>query len=134
MKGSRYKFGDPFWFTWSFLDQTSGFRDFFDDSYGRRMTRPSEINGDKLCFKVPLLRFKGRGSDYMTVLMSTALKTDPIIEKIKVLDGFNRQIMYSFYDLKFRVDLVGWRQESLRQSRSDELARVESEALRLGRI
>ncbi|KAI7762618.1 hypothetical protein LZL87_008964 [Fusarium oxysporum] len=108
MKGDRYKFGDSFRLTWSFSDQTSGFRDFVDDSYGRRnLTRPSEIKSDKLCFKAPFPRFEGMLSDYMAVLMSTALTTDPIIEKIKVLDGYNQEKPYNLHDLTFRVDLVG---------------------------
>ncbi|KNB19024.1 hypothetical protein FOXG_16478 [Fusarium oxysporum f. sp. lycopersici 4287] len=108
MKGDPYKFGDSFRLTWSFSDQTSGFRDFVDDSYGRRnLTRPSEIKSDKLCFKVPFLRFEGMLSDYMAVLMSTALTTDPIIEKIKVLDGYNQEKPYNLHDLSFRVDMVG---------------------------
>ncbi|SCO90231.1 uncharacterized protein FRV6_14359 [Fusarium oxysporum] len=108
MKGDRYKFGDSFRLTWSFSDQTSGFRDFVDDSYGRlNLTRPSEIKSDKLCFKVPFPRFEGMLSDYMAVLMSTALTTDPIIEKIKVLDGYNQEKPYNLHDLSFRVDLVG---------------------------
>ncbi|KAF5664051.1 hypothetical protein FDENT_12979 [Fusarium denticulatum] len=108
IKGERYKFGDSFRLTWSFSDQTSGFRDFVDDSYGRRnLTRPSEIKGDKLCFKVPFPRFEDTGSDYVALLMSTALTTDPIIEKIKVLDGFYQQKPYNFHDVTFRVDLVG---------------------------
>ncbi|KAF5602069.1 uncharacterized protein FSUBG_7904 [Fusarium subglutinans] len=108
MKGDRYKFGDSFRLTWSFSDQTSGFRDFVDDSYGRRnLTRPSDIKSDKLCLKVPFPRFESMSSDYMAVLMSPALTTDPIIEKIKVLDGFNQEKTYNFHDLTFRVDLVG---------------------------
>ncbi|RKK36498.1 hypothetical protein BFJ66_g12930 [Fusarium oxysporum f. sp. cepae] len=108
MKGDRYKFGDSVRLTWSFSDQTSGFRDFVDDSYGRRnLTRPSEIKSDKLCFKVPFPRFEGMLSDYMAVLMSTALTTDPIIEKIKVLDGYNQEKPYNLHDLSFRVDMVG---------------------------
>ncbi|TVY67823.1 hypothetical protein Focb16_v003014 [Fusarium oxysporum f. sp. cubense] len=108
MKGDRYKFGDSFRLTWSFSDQTSGFRDFVDDSYGRRnLTRPSEIKSDKLCFKVPFPRFEGMLSDYMAVIMSAALTTDPIIEKIKVLDGYNQEKPYNLHDLSFRVDLVG---------------------------
>ncbi|WKT51478.1 Membrane attack complex component/perforin (MACPF) domain [Fusarium oxysporum f. sp. vasinfectum] len=108
MKGDRYKFGDSFRLTWSFSDQTNGFRDFVDDSYGRRnLTRPSEIKSDKLCFKVPFPRFEGMLSDYMAVLMSTALTTDPIIEKIKVLDGYNQEKPYNLHDMSFRVDLVG---------------------------
>ncbi|KAH7470150.1 hypothetical protein FOMA001_g14856 [Fusarium oxysporum f. sp. matthiolae] len=108
MKGDRYKFGDSFRLTWSFSDQTSGFRDFVDDSYGRHnLTRPSEIKSDKLCFKVPFPRFEGMLSDYMAVLMSTALTTDPVIEKIKVLDGYNQEKPYNLHDLSFRVDMVG---------------------------
>ncbi|KAH7205652.1 hypothetical protein BKA60DRAFT_599907 [Fusarium oxysporum] len=108
MEGDRYKFGNSFRLTWSFSDQTSGFRDFVDDSYGRRnLTRPSEIKSDKLCFKVPFPRFEGMLSDYMAVLMSTALTTDPIIEKIKVLDGYNQEKPYNLHDLSFRVDMVG---------------------------
>ncbi|RBA22467.1 hypothetical protein FPRO05_00814 [Fusarium proliferatum] len=108
MEGDRYKFGDSFRLTWSFSDQTSGFRDFVDDSYGRRnLNRPSEMKGDKLCFKVPFPRFESMSSDYIALLMSTALTTDPIIDKIKVLDGFNQEKPYNFHDLTFRVDLVG---------------------------
>ncbi|QGJ00606.1 hypothetical protein CEK26_002050 [Fusarium fujikuroi] len=108
MKGDRYKFGDSFRLTWSFSDQTSGFRDFVDDSYGRRnLNRPSEMKSDKLCFKVPFPRFESMSSDYIALLMSTALTTDPIIDKIKVLDGFNQEKPYNFHDLTFRVDLVG---------------------------
>ncbi|RKK69622.1 hypothetical protein BFJ69_g12564 [Fusarium oxysporum] len=108
MEGDRYKFGNSFRLTWSFSDHTSGFRDFVDDSYGRRnLTRPSEIKSDKLCFKVPFPRFEGMLSDYMAVLMSTALTTDPIIEKIKVLDGYNQEKPYNLHDLSFRVDMVG---------------------------
>lgn len=84
MKGCRYKFGDLFWFTGSFSDQTSGFRDFVDDSYGRRhLTRPSEIKGDNICFKIPFPRFESTDSDYMAVLISTALKPNPIIRRSK---------------------------------------------------
>jgi hypothetical protein len=43
----------------------------------------------------------------MAVLMSTALTTDPIIEKIKVLDGYNQEKPYNLHDLSFRVDMVG---------------------------
>ncbi|RYC82509.1 hypothetical protein BFJ63_vAg14600 [Fusarium oxysporum f. sp. narcissi] len=108
MKGDRYKFGDSFRLTWPFSDQTSGFPDFVDDSYGRHnLTRPSEIKSDKSCFKVPFPRFEGMLSDYMAVLMSTALTTDPIIEKIKVLDGYNQEKPYNLHDLSFRVDMVG---------------------------
>ncbi|KLP01968.1 uncharacterized protein Y057_7813 [Fusarium fujikuroi] len=108
LKGDRYKFGESFRLTWSFSDQTSGFRDFVDDSYGRRnLNRPAEMKSDKLCFKVPFPRFESMSSDYIALLMSTALTTDPIIDKIKVLDGFNQEKPYNFHDLTFRVDLVG---------------------------
>jgi hypothetical protein len=46
-------------------------------------------------------------SDYMAVLMSTALTTDPIVEKTKVIDGLNQEKPYNVHDLTFRVDLVG---------------------------
>lgn len=47
------------------------------------------------------------GSDCMAVPMSTTLTTDPMIDKIKFIDGFKQEKLYNFNDLTFRVDLVG---------------------------
>ncbi|KAJ4243310.1 hypothetical protein NW762_014835 [Fusarium torreyae] len=104
LKGDRHTYGDAYRLTWSFSDQTSGFRDFVNDSYGRRnLTRPAEI-GDKLCLKIPFPRFESMNSGDIGLLMSPALTTDPIIDKLNVCTWTKS---YNLHDVTFRVDLVG---------------------------
>jgi hypothetical protein len=90
-----------------------GFRDYFDDAFGRRRyTKPDGVE-DTLYLKVPFPRFEHSSSNGMALVMSTAATTAPIIETVKILPtaseaaGGEVSRNYNLHDLSFRLDAVG---------------------------
>jgi hypothetical protein len=99
---------------WEFSDQTSGFRDFFQDAYGRRRyTRPTEVESATLYLKVPYPSFENLGSDKgVSLTLSIAATSDSIAQRIwvspqKALDEVDEAVInYNLHDLHFKLDSV----------------------------
>ncbi|KAJ7618221.1 hypothetical protein B0H17DRAFT_1219980 [Mycena rosella] len=110
--GDPIQDGEVVRLSWRFKDQTDGFRDFFDDAFGRRRyTKPGDVD-DTLYLKVPFPRFEKTSSNGMALVMSPAATTSPIIETIKVLPTANEaaggevSMKYNLHDLSFRLDAI----------------------------
>lgn len=113
------KDGDAIRLCWCFSDQTSGYRDFFDDSFGRRrVIQPAGVP-DKLYLKVPFPRFEsitvpaGTEPPGISLIMSGDSEHRPILESIQTLPekpglGHDTEaIKYNLHDLVLRIDSVG---------------------------
>ncbi|KAG9495541.1 hypothetical protein J7337_013790 [Fusarium musae] len=111
----QIKFGDKIRLCWRFSDQSSGWRDYLDDFYGRRrFDSPAELqsNEDELFLKSPFPRFEGlTAKQGASMLLSTVSDTDPVLEGLKVLNSSASQgtqnVTYNLFDLSFRLDFVG---------------------------
>ncbi|VUC31602.1 unnamed protein product [Clonostachys rosea] len=111
----QLKYGDAVRLSWSFTDQSSGWRDYYDDYYGRRrFDRPSELKEgeDSLYLKAPFPRFEELGSAQgMSLVMSPASNTNPILQTFMVRDpskpSGSEEVAYNLFDLSFRMDFVG---------------------------
>lgn len=111
----QLKYGDAVRLSWSFTDQSSGWRDYYDDYYGRRrFDRPSELKDgeDALYMKAPFPRFEELDSPQgMSLVMSTASNTNPILQTFMVRDpskpSGQEEVAYNLFDLSFRMDFVG---------------------------
>ena len=109
----RIKDGDEIRLCWRFSDQVSGFRDYYDDLYGRRhFQRPAECEYDSFYFKVPYLCFENvTGSAGIAMVTSPANVKEPIVYSMRVLPTkreTNEQVVnYSLHDVRFRLDSVG---------------------------
>ena len=116
--------GDVVRFSWSFSDQLAGFRDFLDDSFGRRcFTKPDGVE-NALYLKVPYPRFeKMNSTDGMALVMCGASETKPVVESVIVVplstedQGSAPTINYNYHDLSFRLDTVGKYLATLRRIR-----------------
>ncbi|KAF2108744.1 hypothetical protein BDV96DRAFT_504130 [Lophiotrema nucula] len=113
-KDEKLKHGEVLRLTWRFSDQAGGFRNYCDDTYGRRtFGRPAGIATDTLYMKVPYPRFENAKSETgISIVMSAAATKDPIVEKIKVrptgsAESGTQEINYNLHDLTFRLDHVG---------------------------
>jgi hypothetical protein len=98
---------------WRFKDQTNGFRDFFDDAFGRRrFTKPDDAK-DMLYLKAPFPWFENTTTNGMALIMSAAETTLPVIENLRVLPTSSDPLVgevslkYNLHDLLFRLDAVG---------------------------
>lgn len=100
--GEHIKAGDNVRFCWSFSDQTTGYRDYLDDVFGRRQTTPPPGAPDVLYLKVPWPRFEKKG-DPVAMVMSFQSDVNNVITNINTIPGTNT---YCLQDLKFRIDTV----------------------------
>ncbi|OAA71782.1 Membrane attack complex component/perforin (MACPF) domain protein [Akanthomyces lecanii RCEF 1005] len=111
--------GNTIKLTWRFSDQTAGFRDFYDDHFGRRtFSKPETVKEDELYLKLPFPGFQktagqGRASEEsagLAMIMSEIDSEAPILKEVaissKILEGPQKRT-YNLHDTSFRVDLVG---------------------------
>lgn len=99
--------GDTVRLCWAFKDQTTGFRDFTDDAFGRRQMRPSiEKDTGVLYLKVPWPRFEGLGTP-TTMIMSSQPSSMPSPTLVNVMiDGQAGVKPYTPEDIQFRLDVL----------------------------
>ncbi|KAK3367914.1 hypothetical protein B0H63DRAFT_404760, partial [Podospora didyma] len=128
------KEGDEIYFCWLFSDQTTGFRDFVDDVFGRRRHHiPQELTSKTLFLKLPWPRFEGlqptgpgktNPPAPNTMVLSTEVPTFDGVPKLvsfKTLPSISRALenakvgslaqhdetVFAVQDVTFRADLVG---------------------------
>ncbi|RWA14487.1 hypothetical protein EKO27_g554 [Xylaria grammica] len=97
-----FKHGEEFRLTWCFADQAGGYRDYYEDTYGRRsFQRPAEVGPtDSLCLKMPYPRFEKTDDNAgISLVMSPALTAEPIAQSFK-------DVHYNLFDVSFRMDCV----------------------------
>jgi hypothetical protein len=110
-----FRHGEDFRLTWSFADQSGGYRDYCNDVYGRRsFLRPADIVSDTLCLKMPYPRFeKSADNAGISLVMSPALTSEPVVQTFKVRrtkdegPGPDKDVNYNLFDASFRIDYVG---------------------------
>jgi hypothetical protein len=114
--GDQIKDGERVRLCWKFSDQTGGFRDFHEDSYGRRrFTKPKDMATDTLYLKLPYPGFQNLKIEFgSSMVLSPDDKKVPVVQKINLLkrDAGGKEIVpgqnsYSLFDLSFRLDSVG---------------------------
>lgn len=114
-KGSKQlKYGEAIRLCWRFSDQTSGWRDYVDDYYGRRrFDRPAELgkNGDTLYLKAPFPRFEALDDPQgMSLVLSPDATKEPFLKKLTLREpskpGGSEEVAYNLFDLTFRLDFV----------------------------
>jgi hypothetical protein len=111
----QLKYGDAVRLCWRFSDQSSGWRDYYDDFYGRRrFDKPAELKGHEngLYLKAPFPRFEALSSPQgMTMVMSTASTTNPVLQTMYLRDTTKligiEEVAFNLFDLTFRLDYVG---------------------------
>lgn len=108
----RFQYGGYYRLTWRFSDQSGGFRDYTDDTYGRRnFEKPADIENDILYMKVPFPCFDSPKKDTgISLLMSQISLKEPVLSSVTVLplrSESEKAFTYSLYDLSFRLDYVG---------------------------
>lgn len=112
------KDGDRIRLCWVFSDQTTGYRDYLDESFGRgRVVTP-----EKLFMKVPFPRFEwsepgSKENNTISLIMSAAETINPILQVIQTVpenrdpktgrDTDAEPITYNLHDLVLRLDSVG---------------------------
>jgi hypothetical protein len=103
--GDAVRPGDQIRLCWKFSDQRSGWRDFLDDSFGRRChTKPREL-AEVLWMKFPYPSFQNHAEpDHRGLIMSDSGSTDPLVGEIQTIPG-KRTI--NFHDVVFRLDEAG---------------------------
>ena len=106
---SRYiKPGDEVRLAWDFRDQTTGWRDFLDDVFGRRQPNcpPGYDSKSPLFLKVPWPRFETSGKP--TALIMNSQQGDLAAAPITINNkGRTETFQYCLQDLKLRIDGVG---------------------------
>ncbi|CCO35178.1 hypothetical protein BN14_09293 [Rhizoctonia solani AG-1 IB] len=104
-EGDPIRDGDDVRLCWRFSDQADGFRDFEEDTFGRRrFTKPNDV-GNVLYLKVPYPPIQLASTDIALVL-SSAKTRDPIVERFKTLPK-GVESNYNLHDLSFRIDSAG---------------------------
>ncbi|KAG9125091.1 hypothetical protein FRC07_009005 [Ceratobasidium sp. 392] len=104
-EGDPIQDGDDIRLCWRFSDQADGFRDFEEDTFGRRrFTKPNDA-GDVLYLKIPYPPIQSSSADIALVL-SSAKTRDPIVERFKTLPK-GSESNYNLHDLSFRIDSAG---------------------------
>ncbi|KAK0710652.1 hypothetical protein B0H67DRAFT_539495 [Lasiosphaeris hirsuta] len=114
--GEAIKEGDEVRLCWAFDDQTTGFRDYVDDAFGRRrMQCPAELAGKVLYLKLPWPRFESlfpasgdSGTRPNSLVMADVAGVDPaaVALTVKPAEGKGGQWMYVMQDTTFRIDVV----------------------------
>lgn len=103
--GEHIKGGDQVRLCWAFKDQTTGFRDFTQDAFGRRENQcPAELQSSVLFLKVPWPRFEFQGQPTVLVMSQNA-KEEPVEEVLNVLPEPGA-FKYCLQDITFRIDTV----------------------------
>lgn len=104
--GEHIKEGDQVRLCWAFADQTTGFRDYSLDAFGRRRNQcPPELESDVLFMKMPWPRFENSGTAPNSMVMSPLAGAGPRVMDIKtaVRDAGYK---YVVEDITFRIDTV----------------------------
>ena len=110
---TRIKDGNEIRLCWRFSDQVAGFRDYYDDVYGRRrFQRPAECEHDSIYLKMPYPRFENvKGSAGIAMVMSHGPVKAPLVQALRVLprkgEVGEQVVNYSLHDVRFRLDSVG---------------------------
>jgi hypothetical protein len=103
VEGEPLKSDDEVRLIWKFSDQKTGFRDFYQDSFGRRRIQcPSELESVTLHLKVPWPRFEPQGVP-TALVMSQQADTESRAENFSTRRGV---FTYVLQDLKMRLDTV----------------------------
>lgn len=99
------KNGDEIRLAWAFKDQTTGFRDYKDDVFGRRQTeRPADVKSKVLYLKMPWPRFEARDVPNAMV-MSGEDAEEPVCLLLQT--GLREEkYKYVLQDVRFRIDPV----------------------------
>jgi len=116
--GEHIKEGDKVRLCWAFADQTTGFRDYMDDVFGRRRRQcPPELQSSVLFLKVPFPRFENRTlldegvlPPPNSMLMAPEPSTETQwmgIRTLPALAAGTPDSTYAIQDVTFRIDLVG---------------------------
>jgi hypothetical protein len=109
------KDGDEIYFSWSITDQTSGFRDFSQDVFGRRRIHfANEVKEKTLFLKLPWPRFEaigepanGRKVEHSSMMLSPQLPTTNGVPQRTKIDTAEGPHDIAVQDVRFRVDYVG---------------------------
>ena len=117
--GETIKEDDSVRLSWAFKDQTTGFRDFTDDLYGRRHNQvPPDLEDEMLFLNLPWPRFEsikapiapGNGIGSNAMVMSTESSEEVSGMQIQNLPQLaNDSVRNSYYalqDVSFRIDTV----------------------------
>ncbi|KAI7161520.1 hypothetical protein KC349_g2699 [Hortaea werneckii] len=112
--GEPIQAGDEIRLAWSFKDQTTGYRDYVDDVFGRRQTCPPREmpttgsggggSGSDLVLylKVPWPRFENTGRP-TAMIMCADESTKEIVQDVQTARG---RFKYALQDVRFRLDEV----------------------------
>lgn len=97
--------GDEVRLCWDFKDQTTGWRDFTQDVFGRRQTSTPPDASGPLFLKVPWPRFENVGTPTSLIMSS-----DPALNTSKVVNidkkGTALTTRYCLQDVRMRIDNV----------------------------
>ncbi|KAK6526470.1 hypothetical protein TWF694_005056 [Orbilia ellipsospora] len=113
--GEYIKEGDSIRLTWNFADQTTGFRDFSDDIFGRRRNQcPPELQSETLYLKLPWPRFESIPCNNENERFNSMIMDEGVLgtnqKDIKCLpaDHFDQggHFQYDLDDITFRIDTV----------------------------
>jgi len=110
--GEPIKEGDSVTFSWSFSDQTVGFRDYQDDIFGRRRNQcPPELASETLHLKLPWPRFESLNTKTPnSMVMWPVESAGPVLAKLKCIDerdATKEKINpYLMEAVRFRIDTV----------------------------
>lgn len=117
-QGEHIREGDEIRLCWAFADQTTGFRDFTDDVFGRRRNHvPEELRSSVLYLKVPWPRFEpiekpgdnGTPIPNSLILSTVADETETYVDIPTVLAtelGGSGLASHVMQDVSFRIDPV----------------------------
>ncbi|KAK5110589.1 hypothetical protein LTR85_000989 [Meristemomyces frigidus] len=100
--GEPIKAGDEVQLCWSFKDQTTGYRDYVEDTFGRRQTLPPSGSTDVLYLKVPWPRFENTGHPTAMIMSSDVSAGETVTDVVTAHGTFK----YALQDLRFRLDVV----------------------------
>ncbi|KAJ9636432.1 hypothetical protein H2199_008107 [Coniosporium tulheliwenetii] len=114
--GEHIKEGDEIRLCWAFSDQTTGFRDYTEDVFGRRRNQcPPELESSVLYMKLPWPRFESQMTDPRnkyglpspnSMVMLPLASTEPEAVDMKVLPAKGELYRYVMQDVGFRIDTV----------------------------
>ncbi|KAJ9634366.1 hypothetical protein H2199_009024 [Coniosporium tulheliwenetii] len=114
--GEHIKEGDEIRLCWAFSDQTTGFRDYSEDVFGRRRNQcPPELESSVLYMKLPWPRFESQMTDPKnkyglpspnSMVMVPLASTEPEAVDMKVLPAKGELYRYVMQDVGFRIDTV----------------------------
>ncbi|KAK6541560.1 hypothetical protein TWF694_007365 [Orbilia ellipsospora] len=110
------KEGDSIRFSWSFGDQTTGFRDYYDDVFGRRRNQcPPDLSNTVLWLKLPFPRFEtledGYNFPFNSLIMAPISDTKTTEIDLRCLPAIEKGAKsgcykYQMEDVTFRIDTV----------------------------